>query len=150
MPYPLKDFPPDNGGEGLNWALYQPLTGGRAKLPWTRRRAHRKHANAPCEQKHGTQVRQRFGPERFAHPELVALLDDLSAHEWSQFTHHFKPTFKRRKREKQDGKPKRRYETTPKTPYQRLLESPDIPRDDESPAAGRTRAAGSVRVEENH
>ena len=83
--------------------------------------------NAHCEQKNWTPVRQLFGHDRFEHPELVALMNDLYAQEWSQFTNHFKPTFKLLKREKQAGKTKRIYEAKPKTPYQRLLDSPDIP-----------------------
>jgi hypothetical protein len=54
-------------------------------------------------------------------------MNDLYANEWSQFTNHFKPTFKLLKREKQDGKTKRVYELKPQTPYQRLLASPEIP-----------------------
>jgi hypothetical protein len=68
-----------------------------------------------------------FGHDRFEHAELVALMNDLYAQEWSQFTNHFKPTFKLVKREKKDGKTQRVYEPTPKTPYQRLLDSADIP-----------------------
>ena len=71
-------------------------------------------------------MRQLFGHERFGHPELVPLMNDLYATEWSQFTNHFKPTFKLLKREKQDGKTRRIYEQKPQTPYQRLLGSPDI------------------------
>jgi hypothetical protein len=126
VPYTLKDFHTDNGGEFLNWALHKHLTGRAAKLPWTRSRAYRKNDNAHCEQKNWTHVRQLFGHDRFEHPELVALMNDLYAQEWSQFTNHFKPTFKLVRREKKDGKTKRVYETTPKTPYQRLLDSPDI------------------------
>ena len=51
-------------------------------------------------------MRQLFGHDRFEHPELVALMNDLYAHEWSQFTNHFKPTFKlveARETRKQDG-----------------------------------------------
>ena len=127
VPYAMKDFHTDNGGEFLNWALHRHLTGRAVKLPWTRSRAYRKNDNAHCEQKNWTHVRQLFGHERLEHPELVALMNDLYAQEWSQFTNHFKPTFKLLKREKQDGKTKRVYEPIPKTPYQRLLESPDIP-----------------------
>ncbi len=72
-------------------------------------------------------MRQLFGHERFGHPELVPLMNDLYARDWSHFTNHFKPTFKLLKREKQDGKTKRVYEPKPQTPYQRLLASPDIP-----------------------
>lgn len=127
VPYAMKDFHTDNGGEFLNWALHRHLTGRSAPTPWTRSRAYRKNDNAHCEQKNWTHVRQLFGHERFGHPELVALMNDLYAQEWSRFTNHFKPTFKLLRREKQDGKTKRRYEPRPQTPYQRLLESPDIP-----------------------
>lgn len=125
-PFEMKNFHTDSGGEFLNWALHRHLTGRSAPTPWTRSRAYRKNDNAHCEQKNWTHVRQLFGHERFGHPELVALMNDLYAQEWSQFTNHFKPTFKLLRREKQDGKTKRIYETEPKTPYQRLVESPDI------------------------
>ena len=127
VPYTMTDFHTDNGGEFLNWALHRHLTGRAVKLPWTRSRACRKNDNAHCEQKNWTHVRQLFGHDRFEHPELVALMNDLYSQEGSQFTNHFKPTFKLVKREKKDGKTKRLYESTPKTPYQRLMDSPDIP-----------------------
>lgn len=127
VPYALKDFHTDNGGEFLNWALHRHLNGRAAKLPWTRSRAYRKNDNAHCEQKNWTHVRQLFGHDRFGHPELVPLMNDLYAKEWSLFTNHFRPTFKLLKREKQAGKTKRIYEAKPLTPYQRLLACPDIP-----------------------
>jgi hypothetical protein len=127
VPYAMKDFHTDNGGEFLNWALHRHLTGRPVKTPWTRSRAYRKNDNAHCEQKNWTHVRQLFGHERFGHAELVPLMNDLYGQEWSRFTNHYKPTFKLLKREQQDGKTKRIYEAVPKTPYQRLLESADIP-----------------------
>jgi hypothetical protein len=127
VPFVMKDFHTDNGGEFLNWALYRHLTGRPRKLPWTRSRADRKNDNAHCEQKNWTHVRQLFGHERFGHPELVPLMNDLYAREWSRFTNHFKPTFKLLRREKKNGRTKRTYEKTPQTPYQRLLASADIP-----------------------
>jgi hypothetical protein len=127
VPYVMKDFHTDNGGEFLNWALHRHLSGRPVKMPWTRSRAYRKNDNAHCEQKNWTHVRQLMGHERFGHPELVPLMNDLYANEWSQFTNHFKPTFKLLRREKKGGKTVRIYEKKPKSPYQRLLESPDIP-----------------------
>lgn len=126
VPYVMKDFHTDNGGEFLNWALHRHLTGRAVKTSWTRSRAYRKNDNAHCEQKNWTHVRQLFGHDRFEHPELVALMNDLYANEWSQFTNHFKPTFKLLRREKTGGRTKRIYEQKPRTPYERLLESPDI------------------------
>ncbi|MBK8002268.1 MAG: hypothetical protein IPK15_27160 [Verrucomicrobia bacterium] len=128
VPFAMKDFHTDNGGEFLNWGLHRHLTGRRVPTPWTRSRAYRKNDNAHCEQKNWTHVRQLFGHDRFGHAQLVPLMNELYAKEWSQFTNHFKPTFKLLKREKKkNGRTKRFYEKKPKTPYQRLLESPDIP-----------------------
>jgi hypothetical protein len=125
-PFRMKNFHTDNGSEFLNWALYEHLTGRKMKVPFTRSRAYRKNDNAHCEQKNWTHVRQLFGHERFEHPQLVALMNDLYAQEWSQFTNHFKPTFKLLKRDKRGNKTVRVYEPMPQTPCQRLLASPDI------------------------
>ena len=61
-------------------------------------------------------MRQLFGHERFGHAGLVPLMNDLYAQEWSQFTNHFKPTFKLLQRKKKNGRTKRIYEKTPQTP----------------------------------
>lgn len=127
VPYEMKDFHTDNGTEFLNWALHRHLKGRAEPMRWTRSRSFRKNDNAHCEQKNWTHVRQLFGHERFGHAELAPLMNDLYENEWSRFTNHFKPTFKLLRREKKDGRTKRIYEKKPKTPYQRLLDSPDIP-----------------------
>lgn len=72
VPFVMKDFHTDNGGEFLNWALHRHLTGRPVKLPWTRSRAYRKNDNAHCEQKNWTHVRQLFGHECFGHSGLVS------------------------------------------------------------------------------
>ena len=126
VPFQMKNFHTDNGTEFLNWALHSYLTGRPVKLPWTRSRAYRKNDNAHCEQKNWTHVRQLFGHDRFEHPQLVALMNDLYAKEWSQFTNHFKPTFKLLRREKRGNRTVRIYEKQPQTPYHRLIKSPDI------------------------
>jgi hypothetical protein len=127
VPFALKSFHSDNGGEFLNWPLYEYLTGRPLKVPWTRSRAYRKNDNAHCEQKNWTHVRQLLGYQRFGHPELVPLLNDLYGQEWSQYQNHFRPTFKLLQREKKDGKTVKTYEKKPQTPYQRLLESAQVP-----------------------
>ena len=57
---------------------------------------------------------------------MLAQLKKLYAKEWSQFTKHFKPTFKLMKREKKDGRTKLIYEGQTQTPCWRLLDSSDI------------------------
>ena len=128
VPFAMKDFHTDNGSEFLNWALHRHLTGRAAKVPWTRSRAYRKNDNAHCEQKNWTHVRQLFGHERFGHPELVPLMNDLYAQEWSQFTNHFRPTFKLLKREKKDGKTKNLREETADPVSAAAGERPTSPR----------------------
>jgi hypothetical protein len=127
VPFRMQTFHADNGSEFLNWPLYEYLTGRRLKVPFTRSRAYRKNDNAHCEQKNWTHVRQLFGHQRLEHPELVALMNDLYGQEWSQLTNHFRPTFKLLRRDNRGGKTMRVYDPHPKTPYQRLLESPEVP-----------------------
>lgn len=125
VPYIMKSFHSDNGSEFLNWPLHHHLTGRPLKIPWTRSRAYRKNDNAHCEQKNWTHVRQLLGYERFGHPQLVPLLNALYR-TWSQYQNHFRPTFKLERRQKKGGKTIKVYERTPRTPYERLLNSPDI------------------------
>ena len=127
VPFTMTSFHSDNGSEFLNWPLHEYLTGRPLKVPWTRSRAYRKNDNAHCEQKNWTHVRQLLGYERFGHPELVPLLNDLYGREWSQYQNHFRPTFKLEKREKKEGKTVKTYQKKPQTPYQRLLESAATP-----------------------
>jgi len=127
VPFKMTSFHSDNGSEFLNWPLHEYLTGRPLKVPWTRSRAYRKNDNAHCEQKNWTHVRQLLGYERFGHPELVPLLNDLYGQEWSQYQNHFRPTFKLEKREKKGGKTVKTYEKKPQTPYQRLVGSAAIP-----------------------
>ena len=127
VPFAMTSFHSDNGTEFLNWPLHEYLTGRRLKVPWTRSRAYRKNDNAHCEQKNWTHVRQLLGYERFGHPELVPLLNELYGQEWSQYQNHFRPTFKLEKREKKGSKTVKTYEQKPQTPYQRLLASDAIP-----------------------
>ena len=125
-PFALKSFHADNGSEFLNWPLYQYLTGRPwRQVPFTRSRAYRKNDNAHVEQKNWTHVRQLFGHDRFEHPQLVGLMNDLYVREWSQFQNHFRPTLKLRSRDKRGSRTVRRYEK-PQTPYARLLASPQI------------------------
>jgi len=126
VPFSFKSFHADNGSEFLNWPLYEYLTGHPwRRVSFTRSRAYRKNDNAHVEQKNWTHVRQLFGHDRFEHPQLVGLMNDLYTQEWSQFQNHFRPTLKLHSRDKCGSRTIRRYEN-PQTPYARLLKSPQI------------------------
>jgi hypothetical protein len=72
------------------------------------------------KQKNWTHVRQWLGCERFGHPELVPLINELYRATWGSLHNHFRLTFKLLKRGR---KTVRIYEAKPQTPYQRLLAS---------------------------
>lgn len=123
LPFALRSFHSDNGTEFLNWALHRHLH--ERNVPFTRSRADRKNDNAHVEQKNWTHVRQLFGHDRLEHPELVAHMNDIYRNEWRLLQNHFLPNAKLIAKEKLGSKYRRRYEK-PKTPYQRLLESPEL------------------------
>jgi len=126
LPVEIVNFHTDNGTEFLNWPLYQHLTGRKTPIAFTRSRAYRKNDNAHVEQKNWTHVRELFGGERFEHPELVPLMNDLYSNEWRLFQNHFRPSLKLATKEKVRSKTKRIY-LSPATPYQRLLDSIEVP-----------------------
>ena len=124
LPFPVKSFHSDNGSEFLNWSLHRHLH--ERGVPFTRSRAYRKNDNAHVEQKNWTHVRQLFGHDRLEHPELVELMNDIYRREWRLLQNYFLPKAKLVEKQKLGSKYRRRYEK-PKTPLQRLVESPALP-----------------------
>jgi hypothetical protein len=124
LPFKMISFHTDNGGEFLNWPLWDYLRGPKRKVKFTRSRAYRKNDNAHVEQKNWTHVRQLFGYDRFEHPQLVGLMNEVYSH-WCLLQNHFRPTFKLQSKEKLGSRYRRRYEK-PQTPYQRLLQRPEL------------------------
>lgn len=123
-PFAVKSFHSDNGSEFLNWSLHRHLR--ERGVPFTRSRAYRKNDNAHVEQKNWTHVRQLFGHDRLEHPELVELMNAVYRHEWRLLQNYFLPKAKLIEKQKLGSKYRRRYEK-PKTPLQRLTESPSLP-----------------------
>ncbi|GAN29269.1 hypothetical protein [Legionella pneumophila] len=70
-------------------------------------------------------MRQLFGYHRFDKERLVAMMNDLYRNEWSLYQNHFIPTMKCIKKVKINSKYQRKFDK-PKTPYQRILDCPDI------------------------
>ncbi len=124
LPFPLLGFDCDNGSEFLNHHLLRHFTD--KKVAFTRSRAYHKDDNAHIEQKNWTHVRQWLGHDRLDDPRVVPLLNDLYCNEWRLFHNFFCPSVKPVAKERAGSKTIKRHDT-PKTPYQRLMESPDIP-----------------------
>ena len=122
LPFPLRGFDCDNGSEFLNHNLVRYFSSHPDKPSFTRSRPYRKNDNAHVEQKNWSQVRHLFGYDRFDNPKLVALMNDLYAHEWSQLQNHFCPTLKLKEKSREGSRYRKRYHL-PETPYQRVMAS---------------------------
>ena len=126
LPFPLLGFDADNGSEFLNYHLKAYCENRKRPVQFTRSRAYHKDDNAHVEQKNWTHVRQWLAYGRFDNPALVPLLNDLYKNEWRLFHNFFCPSVKLIAKERIGSKIIKKYDS-PKTPYQRIMESPDIP-----------------------
>lgn len=126
LPFPLVGFDSDNGSEFLNRTLFKHFTKRKHPVQFTRSRAYHKDDNAHVEQKNWTHVRQWLGYQRLDNSLTVPLLNDLYRREWRTFHNFFCPSVKLLEKQRLGSKTIKRYDS-PKTPYQRVLESPHIP-----------------------
>lgn len=126
LPFPLLGFDCDNGGEFLNYHLVRHFLGRKHPVQFTRSRAYHNNDNAHVEQKNWTHVRQWLGYERFDNPAVLPLLNDLYRHEWRLFHNFFCPSVKLLSKQRIGSKTIKHHDK-PKTPCQRILESPHIP-----------------------
>jgi len=125
LPFKLLGLDPDNGAEFINWSLFNYCKKNEVNL--TRSRPYHKNDNAHIEQKNWTAIRQLVGYSRFETEEQLNILNDLYANEWRLYLNFFQPTMKLKEkiRDTQTGRTKKKYYEA-KTPYQRLIEHPDI------------------------
>jgi len=100
LPFALQGFDCDNGSEFLNFHLQRYFSDRPREIAFTRSRPYKKNDNAHVEQKNWTHVRHLFGYDRIDKPELVPL-------------------------QRVNARYQKHYDA-PKTPYQRLLDSPCI------------------------
>jgi len=125
LPFPILGFDCDNGGEFLNYHLQRHFTERKHPVQFTRSRAYHKDDNAHIEQKNWTQVRQWLGYERLDNPKVVPFLNDLYTKEWRLFHNFFCPSVKLMAK-KRIGSKTIKHHDSPKTPYQRIMESQHI------------------------
>ena len=125
LPFAILGFDSDNGSEFLNYHLLRHFSQRYKPVQFTRSRPYHKDDNAHAEQKNWTHIRQWLGYHRLDKPRVVALMNDLYTKEWRLYHNFFMPSVKLLEKKLVAGKAIKRYDT-PKTPYQRLLESPFI------------------------
>jgi hypothetical protein len=125
LPFALRGFDCDNGSEFLNYHLLRHFSDRKRPIQFTRSRAYHKDDNAHVEQKNWTHVREWLGYERFADPRIVDFLNELYTTEWRLFHNFFCPSMKLIAKERIGSKTLKRHDS-PKTPYQRIMESAHI------------------------
>jgi hypothetical protein len=122
LAFQLKGFDCDNGSEFLNYHLLRYFTDHRPKIRFTRSRPYKKNDNPHVEQKNWSCVRHLLGYDRLDNPDLVEPINQLYANQWSLWQNHFCPNLKLIEKKRINSKYYKKYDT-PKTPYQRLMES---------------------------
>jgi len=125
LPFPILGFDSDNGSEFLNHHLLKHFTDRKDPVQFTRSRPYHKDDNAHIEQKNWTHVRQWLGYDRLDHPDVIPLINKLYRKEWRLFHNFFCPSVKLLDKQRVASKTIKHYDS-PKTPYQRVLESADI------------------------
>ena len=123
MPFPLRGFDTDNGGEFINEAVLAYCT--EAGIEFTRSRPYRKNDQAWVEQKNGSVVRRLVGHRRLAGIAATEALSRLYAAS-RLFVNFFQPSFKLAEKKRVGARVSKRYHA-PATPSARLLQSDSVP-----------------------
>jgi hypothetical protein len=91
----------------------------------TRSRAYKKNDNCHVEQKNFTHVRETFGYERIEFDPLIKHMNEIYQDYLNPLLNFFTPQLKLVEKNRVGSRYKRKYDT-PKSPYQRLMESSDL------------------------
>lgn len=122
LPFPLLGIDSDNGSEFINFHLVDYCE--EHQITFTRSRPWRKNDSCYVEQKNYTAVRRYVGYFRYDTDEQLLLLKRLYS-VLCTYLNFFQPQARLREKVREGSKVKKRYDE-PKTPYRRLLESPEI------------------------
>jgi hypothetical protein len=124
IPFPMQGAHYDNGMEFINGPLLQWCLERHIKV--TRSRPYHKNDNCYAEQKNFDAVRKTVGYFRFDTPAEYEALAEVYRFLCPLYNYWY-PSFKLIEKVKLDnGRYKKVYEKVPKTPCERLLESPDV------------------------
>ncbi len=122
LPYPLRGLDSDNGSEFINYDLKHFCE--QEQITFTRCRPYQKNDQAYVEQKNWTAVRQLVGYERYEGDRACTALQALY-HVVRLYLNFFQPVMVLVDKQRLGAQVKKRYDV-PKTPYQRVLEAPEI------------------------
>jgi hypothetical protein len=145
LPFPMPGAHYDNGMEFINEPLLAWCVARHIEAALTR--PYHKNGNCYAEQKNYDAVRKTAVYFRFDTPQECAALAEVYRRLCPLYN-YWMPSFRLVSKEKRaDGRYRKVYGRQPGTPYERLLESPDVP--PECKAELRRRKAGQNPVELN-
>lgn len=124
LPFPVLSFNTDNGTEFLNRSLYLYFS-EKKTIEFTRSRPYKKNDNCHVEQKNWTHVRENIGYERYDLIEQVEIMNVIYKLYLNNLYNFFVPQLKLIEKVRVGSKIVKKYDQ-PKTPYQRLLDSPHL------------------------
>jgi len=122
LPFDLLGIDSDNGSEFINAHFLRYCQAQR--ITFTRGRAYKKNDGCYVEQKNYSIVRRAVGYARYDTEVQINLLNALYRH-LRLYTNYFQPTMKLVEKIRIGAKVTKRYDD-PKTPYQRVLSSPEV------------------------
>ena len=119
LPFPLLGLDSDNGGEFINYHLYDYCQ--REGVTFTRSRPYKKNDSAHVEQKNWSVVRRMVGYDRYA---SRAALDQLNRlyRDLRLYVNFFQPTMKLLHKSRHGARVHKTYDQA-RTPYQRLVQT---------------------------
>ena len=124
FPFKWKEIHSDNGTEYINAHLFRYTE--KERLGFSRSRPNKKNDNCFVEQKNWTHVKKYVGYSRYDTKEEREILQDLYDNELRLYKNFFQPVIKLISKERIGGKIHRKYDIV-KTPYQRVIESKEVP-----------------------
>jgi hypothetical protein len=125
LPFKLKGLDSDSGGEFINWHMIDYCQ--KNDLFFTRSRPDRKNDNAYVEQKNNTHIRHWLGYGRYDTLEQLNMTNDLYRNELRLFNNFFRPVMKIKSKDKINNSVCKKIYDKAQTPYQRLINSNQIP-----------------------
>lgn len=124
LPFELLWIDSDSGAEFINHHLYEYCK--EENITFTRSRSYRKNDNCFVEQKNYSVVRRAVGYFRYDTAKELELVNELYTH-LRLYTNFFQPSMKLIQKTRVGSRVTKKYDTA-RTPYQRVLESEDIPK----------------------
>jgi hypothetical protein len=122
LPFALLGIDSDNDSVFINDNLYRYCQS--QQITFTRSRPYKKNDQAHVEQKNWSVVRRLIGYDRYESDQAVQLFETIYQ-DWRLYVNFFQPVLKLVEKHRVGSKVIKKYDTA-RTPYQRVLESPDV------------------------